>query len=134
MSIEIGYDFTEKKVISNLETKTSFGNNDEYDILNKIINKLNLDKNDFIIISNTSDYLTLQYKNFDIVRVKYTDRTKWLSILILGDNKNNNLNNPIFDLQKNKSQLHWKSKLENKDVDIYIQILLDSIKHLKFEQ
>lgn len=134
MSIEIGYDFTEKKVISNLETKTSFGNNDEYDILNKIINKLNLDKNDFIIISNTSDYLTLQYKNFDIVRVKYTVRTKWLSILILGDNKNNNLNNPIFDLQKNKSQLHWKSKLENKDVDIYIQILLDSIKHLKFEQ
>ena len=99
----------------------------ENTILENIINKLSdkFDENDFDIVSNTDDYLTLRYRNSDIVRVKYTKKSKWISILMVGIIRKENENNILFELQKNKKQIFWKSKMEDPDIDKYL-IFIDN--------
>lgn len=124
MKIEFGYNFETNKIIENNKEKTI--NQDEFIILQSIINilKNKFDINNFSIISNTNNYLTLKYKDFDIARIKYTDKSKWISILIL-DKKDrlSNEHNTLFDAQAKKSQLQWKSNLTDNDISKYITFL-----------
>lgn len=38
---------------------------------------------DIQLVRKTENYLTVTYKEFDVVRFKYTDRAKWLNICFL---------------------------------------------------
>lgn len=121
MSIVIGYDFKKNEIIKKQEL---VGNKDEYEIFEYIIKKMeNFNNSDFNIISNTNDYLTLEYKNYDICRIKYTDKSKWISIFISKKDRENNINNPLFNIQKNKNQLFWKSIIENENIDVYLPFI-----------
>ena len=59
----------------------------------------------------SENYLSLCYNRLDLVRFKYTERTKWISIDALLAKVS--ADNPLFEAQKNKRVRHWKAKLEN---------------------
>ena len=118
MSIKIRYDFEKNKVIT--DTKIPV-NNFEYSLLQSIINELDL--TDAIINNNTTDYTTLNYKGFDIVRIKYTNKSKWISIFLSDEDKKIYNNSALFEAQKKKTQLHWKSKLYDDNLEPYYQLI-----------
>lgn len=125
MEIKIGYDFNNNDFRFTDEKEI---NEDEYNILNSIKKELSgfFDANNFKIVKNSDDYSTLQYKNIDIARIKYTDRAKWISIFISDECKKDNINNPLFSKEKNKNKVHWKSDLENNNISIYMPFLKKS--------
>ena len=97
------------------EPKLSESYNQEVDILNNFIDAYLCDYKDKItIVSNTSDYTTLQYDEMDLIRLKYSDKTKWITIFIAPSIKKEYIDNPLFNSQKNKNQLHWKSIISDK--------------------
>lgn len=117
MSINIGYDFKNNKPIVESDfTRERTKNNDEIELLNKIATDLGIVN--YEIVNNSDNYTTLKYKEYDLVRLKYTTRTKWISIFLSKEERNSNIDNPLFDAQKNKNQLFWKSTI-NQDIDIY---------------
>lgn len=117
MGIQIGFDFNTNKIIKNEE---HIINDSEKDILTKIAIDLSL--NNYNIFSNTDDYTTLQYKEYDIARIKYTDRTKWIEIFLTKEDKKNNIDNILFETQKNKNKLFWKSII-NDEISIYYNFI-----------
>ena len=99
---------------------------EEIDYLNKIV--VMFPGKGFSIEKNSNDYTTLKYKLYDLVRVKIGTNNQWLSCFMVDkDIKAKYINNPMFELQKNKNQLHWKSKLSN--VEDYKEIIE---KHIEF--
>lgn len=124
MSIHIGYDFNKKEIITNFKTI----NMKENEILEKIAKDIKIDN--YEIINNSTDYTTLKYKDYDLVRLKYTESSKWISLFLTKEDKNNNINNNLFDAQKNKNQLFWKSNI-NSDIDIYYSFIKNKYNELK---
>ena len=117
MSIHIGYNSDKKEIFVESEfSKERKINQSEIDLLNKIATDIGI--SDFEIVNNTEDYTTLKYKEYDLVRLKYTDKAKWISLFLTKDDKSSNIDNPLFEVQKNKKQLFWKSNI-TQDVDIY---------------
>ena len=99
---------------------------EEIDCLNKIIAMF--PNKTFSIEKNSDDYTTLKYKDYDLVRVKIGANSQWLSCFIIDkDIKTKYINNKLFEIQKNKNQLHWKSKLS--DIEDYKEIIE---KHINF--
>ena len=87
---------------------------------------------EFSIIHNSADYSTLRYKDFDILRLKYGTKSKWIKVYIFPKNKSKYENNPLFDKQKNKNEFLWKSIIETPDdLDQYIEIIKEQIEYLK---
>lgn len=118
MEIHIGYDFIKNEFIKNKEIPQ---NEFEYKMLNTIIKELNL--NNAVINNNTNDYTTLNYKGIDIVRIKYTDRSKWISIYLTDDDKKEYYDSSLFEIQKNKNQFQWKSKINNDNIEQYYKFI-----------
>ena len=118
MEIHIGYDFIKNEFIKNKEIPQ---NEFEYKMLNTIIKELNL--NNAVINNNTTDYTTLNYKGIDIVRIKYTDRSKWISIYLTDDDKKEYYDSSLFEIQKNKNQFQWKSKINNDNIEQYYKFI-----------
>lgn len=82
-----------------------------------------------IRVERRSDaYVSAIYgENNNFLRFKLSDKTKWISIFLTFDDKKDNMDNPLFEAQKNKKQFHWKSKLSNsKDYSVYKQFLINS--------
>lgn len=125
--MNIGYDFINNEVIKNNKAI----NLEEEKILDLFLNELSntYNKNDFKIIANSDDYLTLQYKEIDIARVKYTERAKWVSILMTNECSKENLDNPLFEKQKNKNQAQWKSDF-NGNIEPYLSFLIKACEWL----
>lgn len=117
MEIVLGYDFNKNEIITNKEKNV---NQVEKNILEQIANYLSL--SDYNIVANSDDYTTLEYKEYDIVRLKYSQRTKWISIFMTNNDKKENIDNVLFDAQKNKKQLLWKSIITD-DIDIYLNFI-----------
>ncbi len=122
MNITIGYDFLKNKFMQNDEKNI---NNNEKIILEKIIDMLkgDFEISNFKIIAKSDAYLTLTYMKRDIVRLKYTNNTKWISIFIMPKYKKDYENEPIFEAQKNKNQLFWKSKITDDNIGKYIDYI-----------
>ena len=59
----------------------------------------------------SENYLSLCFNRLDLVRFKYTERAKWVSID--ADLAKVSADNPLFEAQKNKRVRHWKAKIEN---------------------
>lgn len=130
MSIKIGYDFNKNEL---LKDKDLTINQKEKDLLEQIINAI-IDEfiiSDFNIVKNCNDYSTLQYKQRDLVRIKYTNNSKWISLLMVDKKcKEDNINNPIFENEKNKNKLHWKSLLNNDDIHVYIPLIIKNCEYI----
>lgn len=90
----------------------------EVDICNLVIELLSekFDKNKFGIEQRADSYLSLIYCDNDFFRVKYTDRSKWISIRLAKEDMN--VNDERFKAQTNKKQFHWKADISNEQ-DIY---------------
>ncbi len=134
MRITIGYDFDKMEPIKNIKNITI--NDQENDILKNIISILsnNYNEKDFNVIAETRNYTTLKYKNNDIARIKYTDKAKWLSVLILDNNLIRKYeNDPLFSKQKNKKQFQWKSDFNENNINSYIEILNKACEQIEIQ-
>lgn len=115
--MKIGFDFLNNKIIKD-EGKEK--NITEENLLLQIVKDLDLKKYD--IVNNSDDYTTLTYKEYDIVRLKYTDSAKWISICLCKNDKKNNIDNILFKTQKNKNQLFWKSIITD-NISVYYEFI-----------
>jgi hypothetical protein len=111
------------------EKKESISYDSEVDILSSFIDSYLLEYKDKLhIVSNSSNYTTLQYEDRDLLRLKYTDTTKWLTIFIHPSFKKDYIDSELFTSQTNKNQLQWKSILSNKnDLSKFVDICIRDI-------
>ena len=139
-------DIEEIKSISNLESHKDENSelhfyypleltNEEnlfYKELINILKSANINTNKIKLMKKAQNYITLvDDRNYDILRFKLTQKTKWVSIYMTPENHFNEKNNPIFDAQKNKGQLFWKSKIKNyKDTNKLKLFIIDSVKYV----
>lgn len=112
MGIKIGFDFLKKKVITNEEKIIEVS---EKSILEKMIPKLECDPDNLQVVANSDDYTTLQYKQCDIVRIKYTDNAKWIKIRMSIADMKTEIDNPLFVLQNKKTESMWKCNVDDID-------------------
>ena len=92
----------------------------------------NHDKNKFSIEHRSEEYTSLFYGNNNFIRIKYTPESKWISISPSNEDRVIHINNPLFDMQLNKNQSHWKSKIFSKeDLDKYLDIANNACYELK---
>lgn len=125
--MNIGFDFNKGTIISSGDKPQ---NEDENRIIYAILDKLDVDTEMCKIEKNSTDYTTLKYKQYDLLRIKYTNGAKWIKILIVNKElKNEYMDNPLFEAQKNKNEIMWKSTIDN--IDDYIDILNKVIKNIK---
>lgn len=111
------------------EPTTSTSYDDEVSILNNFVDSYLSDYKDKMqVVSNSGNYTTLKYGDFDLIRLKYSDNTKWITIFIPPKYKNDYIDNDLFITQKNKNQLHWKSLINDKtDLSKYVDICVRDI-------
>lgn len=109
------------------------GGNNEYKYVESekqaastIIDDLGIDKSLFEYAKPCDDYSTIRYKGFDFFRIKYTDNAKWIKIPMSTDMRKIYKDNPLFDAEKNKNKVVWKSNINN--LLDYKEILLEVIK------
>lgn len=109
--MNIGYDFNNNSFINNEKQV----NEKEKSILEDMFNHLQCDPADLKIVANSTDYSTLQYNDVDIVRVKSTNATQWIKILISNVDRKNEIDNPLFMLQNKKGESMWKCSIYDLD-------------------
>lgn len=98
----------------------------EIEAANTIINDLGIDKSLFKYVKPCEDYSTIQYKGYDFIRIKYTDKSKWIRIPMTTEMRKKYKDDSLFDAEKNKNKVMWKSNIEN--LHDYKNILLEVIK------
>lgn len=69
------------------------------------------DPEEFIVAKKSRDYTTLVYKEYDVMRVKITPFSKWLSVYVLRPMQPKYAEDPRFALQDNKRQIMWKAAI-----------------------
>lgn len=118
-----------------MEYKTLIGKQKEYinnnfeiesNILSSIVNQLSdtFDYNKFNIISKCDEYTTLEYGNFDLLRIKFTDKSKWIKLFLTKEDREKYEESELFKSQKNKNEFYWKSDIESEeDLNKYIPLL-----------
>lgn len=99
----------------------------EIEAINTIIDDLGIDRALFKVVKPCDDYSTVRYNNeeIDLFRIKYTDNSKWIGILTTPDIRKKYNDDPLFDAQKNKNKVMWKSNI--KDLHDYKDIILEVI-------
>lgn len=97
----------------------------EEDAANIIIEDLGIDKSLFDYAKPCKDYSTIRYKGFDLFRIKYTDNTKWIRVPMTTKMRKANMDNKLFDAEKNKNKVMWKSDINN--LLDYKELLLETI-------
>lgn len=106
----------------------------EEEILTQWINYFTdeFEKDLFSTEENSKDYSTLKYKMFDIIRLKYSETSKWIKIFMTPDNKFQYMSSELFNTQKNKNEFYWKSQIQKEeDIKKYIKIIKDSMRYFK---
>ena len=80
------------------------------------------------VVCNSSNYISIVCGEFnDFLRLKYADRSKWISIRLSPEDKAMNINNSLFESQKNKNQLHWKATIHSiSDLDSFKDLIVRS--------
>lgn len=83
------------------------------------------------IVRKSDSYTTIVVKgkewDFDLIRFKFTERTKWLSLQLSREDRITFENDVLFDAQKKKTQLHWKSKMSSiNESSKYKQLIVNS--------
>ncbi len=99
--------------------------NNESEILNSWIKLFNnYDSTKFSIVNNSKDYTTLTFYNYDLIRLKYTENSKWIKIFLTPADKLKYQNDSKFDSQINKKEFFWKANIKTTDD---IKLFLDVI-------
>lgn len=91
-------------------------------ILREFIKTLDYPNEDFKIVKPSQNYTTLKYKDYDLIRLKYTDITKWLEVPVIKDMKKKYIGDPLFE-EKTKKNIFWKSFLNDTDLSAYKEII-----------
>ncbi|MER1959158.1 MAG: hypothetical protein ABS942_17380 [Solibacillus sp.] len=83
------------------------------------------------IVRKSDSYATMVIRgkewDFDLIRIKITDKTKWLSLSLSKNDRKVFESSPLFEAQKKKSQLHWKSKIQKvNDISQYKDLIINS--------
>lgn len=97
----------------------------EEEAANTIIDDLGIDKSLFKYVKPSDDYSTIQYKGFDLFRIKYTENTKWIQLPLTTQMRKANKDNKLFDAEPNKNKVFWKSNINN--LHDYKELLLETI-------
>lgn len=97
----------------------------EEDAANAIIDDLGVDKSLFEYAKPSMEYSTIRYKGFDLFRIKYTDNSKWIEVPMTTPMRKANKDNKLFDAEKNKNKVFWKSNINN--LLDYKELLLETI-------
>lgn len=85
------------------------------------------DKDKFGIENRSQDYTSLIFCDNDFFRVKYTDRSRWISIRLAKEDRNED--DPRFAAQKKKTQLHWKADITSaEDINKFEDVLINACK------
>lgn len=69
----------------------------------------------FKLERRSNNYISMFYGANDFLRLKYTPKSKWISLRLPFDLAKANLENPLFAAQSNKKQFHWKASLNSLD-------------------
>lgn len=113
-------------------------NEDEVTLANRVLNhlvSLGVDADKLVVKQNTTSYATISYRgnsfDWDLIRFKYTNRAKWVSVSISSKERKEYEDNPLFAAQKNKRQAMWKARIESiEDVDCFADIAFRFIKEI----
>ena len=80
-----------------------------------------------VVERRSDDYLSIVCDNNDFLRFKLTPRTKWLSLNLPFDVRDQYKESPLFAAQKKKTAIHWKGALLSvSDVDKYKDLIIMS--------
>ncbi|GAE48413.1 hypothetical protein [Mesobacillus boroniphilus] len=65
--------------------------------------------------------------DFDLVRFKFTDRTKWIALNLSKADRAVYKDKALFEAQKKKTQIQWKSELQSiEDLPKYKHLMVNS--------
>jgi hypothetical protein len=65
--------------------------------------------------------------DFDLVRFKFTDRTKWIALNLSKADREVYRDDALFEAQKKKTQIQWKSVLQSiDDLPKYKDLIVNS--------
>ena len=103
-------------------------NETEEEISQNIIDDLGLDTSLFSYKKPCEDYSTITYKDVDLFRIKYTSKARWIKILMNTEMRKEYIDNSLFDAQKNKNQVFWKSNITS--IFDYKEIILKAIDNI----
>ena len=67
---------------------------------------------DITLERRSDNYVSVIIAGNDFMRIKWTDKAKWVSILMTNECKDKWEDSPLFAAQKKKTQIFWKSALE----------------------
>lgn len=70
----------------------------------------------FKIERRADEYLSLFYGNNNFLRVKYTEKSKWISFFLSNEDRVIYKDSPLFDMTEDKNTLHWKARIYSFDV------------------
>ena len=108
-------------------------NDDEKSFVAIIFDMLkdNVDVSKLRVTRKSDNYATIEVQKsdyfFDLIRFKYTERTKWISILLCNNDREKYSGDPLFEAQKKKTQFHWKSKMNSlNDLYKYKELLVNA--------
>lgn len=124
--MNIGFDFNKGEIIGTPDKEI---NNVEATILKQIIPNIVVKYPQALkIVANSSAYTTLQYKQIDIIRIKYTDLSQWIKIRCSNRMLKEELNNPLFNEQEKKNESMWKCRVD--DLEQLYSYINEGIKDL----
>lgn len=105
------------KIIGNEEKELNLTEEEKtaFEFIFKMLKDSEVDIQKLQVTRKSNAYATIvicgKEWDYDLIRFKMTDKTKWISLPIANSDRTILQDNPLFDAQKNKAQLHWKSKL-----------------------
>lgn len=83
------------------------------------------------IEENATDYTTLKYDDWDLIRLHYGEKTKWVKLIIASKYKKQYIDDSRFASEKNKNKVVWKLDIENDDINYFLDILDNIVDHIK---
>lgn len=119
---------TGKVEIESIFDKDLNVNSDEEAAFKIIYSFLPCDLLDRVFIERRSkDYISMFCGANDFLRLKYSTRSKWLSLRLPHDVAALNVDNPLFSAQTNKNQLHWRGNLQSlDDLKLFKNLIISS--------
>lgn len=81
-----------------------------FECIRSLLADSGVDPGSVMLVRKSDSYLTIICR-VEIARIKYTERAKWISIQIVDSLRSKYLDSPLFDAQKKKGQLFWKSSI-----------------------
>lgn len=97
----------EKREVEATEGELAF-----FEVIKSILIRAGAKPESVRLIRKSDSYLTVICRG-EIVRFKYTERARWISIQIVDSVRSNYESDSLFDSQKNKGQLFWKSSISD---------------------